>query len=102
MNWTHLIFEAYCGRKWDIKGVRSKYHYGFDDGKKILNENYNPKDPTYKTPRKPSYCKDEVCLNCWKKDCKHLILDPVDDEDYNAFMDFYRHRIGKDIKQKQK
>lgn len=81
MNWNHLIFEGYCGRKWSLKG--SKCFVSLDGKEKIPNKTYDPK---YRTPRKPSYCKNKVCFNCWNNNCKFLVMIPVDKETYVTFM----------------
>ena len=86
MDWDHLIFEGYCTRKYTTK--KHKYNQeiiSFDPlkTKKILNPDYDPK---YRSPRKPSYCKNKVCYTCWEKNCPHLGMSPVDEETHYMFM----------------
>ena len=95
MNWTHIIIEAYCGRKWS--SCKSKYHYRVIDTskdilktKKVPNPNY---DPEYKTPRKPRYCKDEVCYTCLEKNCPHLAFCNAEKDDYKIFSEVWEKKV---------
>ena len=104
MKWTHIIIEAYCGRKWSP--CKSKYHYRIIGTskdvfktKKILNPKY---DPAYRTPRKPSYCKNEVCYTCLEKECPHLCYCNANDDDYKMFFQGFQKRIDDETKKNQK
>ena len=96
MKWTHIVIEAYCCRKYSP--CKSKYHYRVIDPsknifktKKVPNPDYDPK---YKTPRKPSYCKNEVCYICLEKECPYLAYCDANDDDYKMFFKAFRKKIG--------
>ena len=72
MKWNHIVLEGFCTRKLSIK--KDKYHYRLIDTKtlktvKIDNKDY---DPDYKTPKKPSYCKNRINQDCFFKNCPYL------------------------------
>ena len=86
MNWNHIILEGFCTRK--LTCEKQKYFYELISTtpwktKKIENKCYNP---NYKTPRKPRYCKNRVSNHCWEKDCPHLGLSTVDEDEYKFFL----------------
>jgi hypothetical protein len=84
IGWNHIIIEGYCFRTTSIK--KGKYCYELLEGgktKKIPNKDYDPK---YKTPKKPKFCKDKICQDCYFNDCPHLGTSEVPDEDYKMIM----------------
>lgn len=97
MNWSHIILEAYCGRKWSLK--KDKYFYQWPDAKKrptngkdfikVKNESY---DKDYKTPRKPKFCKNVPCYLCLEKGCKFLAYSNGSLKDYKIL--FKRCKTG--------
>jgi len=87
MQWGHLIFEGFCTRT--ITTKKHKYNYKIISvepwkTEKVPNPDY---DPSYRTPRKPRYCQNKICFTCWKKNCPHLAMSPVDEEAYKMFME---------------
>ncbi|MCD4740450.1 hypothetical protein K8R43_04655 [archaeon] len=82
MPWTHIILEAYCSRKWSTK--KDKYMYLMEkDGSftKTKNDDY---DSNYRTPRKPSYCKNIPNYTCLEKDCPHFAYTDAEPTDYKS------------------
>ena len=80
MVWAHIVLEAYCTRKWSTK--KGKYLYRMEeDGSftKIGNKDY---DPSYRTPRKPSYCRGIPGYICLEKGCPHLAYTNAEPADY--------------------
>lgn len=90
MNWSHVILEVYCARKWSI--TKHKYVYEAISTnplktKKKLNPDYKP---DYKTPRKPSYCKGNPQFICLERNCPFLGYVEADKKDYTALYKRYR------------
>jgi hypothetical protein len=98
MKWNHIILEGYCTRKFSTKG--DKYLYKIVDTKELKTEKIENKeyDPNYRTPRKPSYCKDRICETCFFKNCPHLAVGDLPDKEYKKIMIF----IGKMYKEMDK
>ena len=85
-SWNYIIIEGFCGR--EISCKKDKYFHEIIDGnidktKKIKNPFYNPK---YRTPKKPKYCEDRICQNCYFNDCPHLLRGPLPEKDYKKIM----------------
>jgi hypothetical protein len=91
IGWNHIILEGFCCRTYSCK--KGKYIYKFDvngnidslslQKNKVLNPCYDPK---YKTPRKPKYCKNHICQDCYFKNCPHLGIGEVEEKDYKKIM----------------
>ena len=86
MKWNHIILEGFCTRKISCK--KGKYVYKVTNTKtwereKIPNQCY---DSTYKTPRKPSYCKDKITQDCFFKNCPFLAMGEPPEGDYKKIM----------------
>jgi len=91
MKWSHIILEGFCGRKWSIS--KDKYLYRHEGTDKPLKKIPNPKyDPNYKTPRKPSYCKNKICYTCYERDCPHLATTNAGDDDYKLFFESWEKK----------
>lgn len=89
--WNHIILEAFCARKWSCK--KDEYYHKLEgDGSftKIKNKGFDSK---YRTPRKPSYCKNVPQYVCLEKDCPHLAYANVDKEDYDLFMNVWKKKV---------
>lgn len=104
MKWTHIIIEAFCSRKYS--NCKYKYQYEVIDPskdvfktKKIPNPDYDPK---YRTPRKPSYCKNRLCYTCLEKHCPHLCHCNASDDDYKIFNKAWWKKIDDETKKNQK
>ena len=86
IGWNHIILEGFCMRKTALE--KGKYIYKLTTEpnfktKKILNPFYNP---NYKTPRKPSYCKNKICFECFDHWCPHLGIGKPPKDDYEKIM----------------
>jgi hypothetical protein len=82
MSWTHIILEAYCCRKSNIK--KDKYVYEVVDlknfkTKKKPNTQY---DANYKTPKKPKYCLNIPQFVCLENNCPYFAYSDAEKEDY--------------------
>jgi hypothetical protein len=74
MGWNHIIVEGFCMRLSSPKKDKCVYEIISMEpykSKKIKNPLYDPK---YKIPKKPSYCKDRICVGCLMNDCPHLAI----------------------------
>jgi len=74
IGWNHIIVEGFCMRKTSPK--KHKYVYEIISinpykTRKLKNPQY---DKNYKTPRKPSYCKNRVTEICLMKECPYLAI----------------------------
>ena len=61
---------------------------------KIINKEY---DPNYHIPKKPRYCKDRICQVCFFKNCPHLGVGEVPEDDYKKIMKCIGKIYGWDI-----
>jgi len=88
MEWNHVILECFCVRKMSIE--KDKYLYEVIDNdtfktKRVNNPHYDPK---YKTPKKPKFCTNRVCQECYFNDCPHLAISEPNEKDYNKIMQY--------------
>jgi len=89
MGWNHIILEGFCFRK--LNNKKNKYNYRVVSTEPFKTEKIkNPKyDSNYKVPKKPKYCKNKICNDCWENDCPYLATATVPDEDYEMFIKSY-------------
>ena len=87
-GWSHIVLEGFCMRHCSCS--KDKYHYRVIDydshpwkTEKINNLCY---DPNYRTPKKPKYCRNMICKDCWDNDCPHLGTSTPDDDEYEDIM----------------
>lgn len=90
MNWNHILVEGFCARTWEWRTAHSKYNYRVDLKRKNPFKTRksdrvpNPKyDPNVKKPKRPKYCKKQICIDCIG--CKHLAYSECEDEFIERF-----------------
>jgi len=103
-EWTHLILEAICMRKFGKYEKGSKYCYEIVDlknfkTKKILNTKYDPK---YRTPKMPSYCpmrknkSSSPKYVCFDRNCPFLGLTEASEKDRKIMLKAWFEKIRKE------
>ena len=83
IGWRHILLEGFCLRS-NLKPGKYVYEVISTNPFKTIKKPspYYDKDKKYKTPKKPKYCKNKVCYDCFGNDCPYLgIAEPSKDED---------------------
>jgi len=88
IGWNFIITEGYCIRKVSEKKGKYIYEVISTDPWKTKKKPNPYYDPKYRTPKKPKYCKDKICYECFENDCPYLGMVKPSDKIYNRTMTF--------------
>ena len=87
MNWNHIILEGFCLRQSMKPG---KFIYKVIDTKTLKVEKIpNPfikKGVKYRTPKKPRFCLNKICYDCFENNCPHLAVGRPPEYEYRKIM----------------